>query len=147
MAYKKCSQFLEALRAFGKVACPLVSLCSPIPVTAQSFLEDMELIGVGVGGLSSLADSFSRRSGGLSDGSRYSFSRYYSSDVPDLRITMLSPISRNLGIIWGLGTGESGEKYHIEPSLKIGFLAARPVGRSGLLSFSVSTVQSNCVIA
>lgn len=122
----------------------LASLClcliSTTPARAQAFLEDMELVGVGVGGLSSLADSFSRRTGGLSDGSRYSFSRYYSSDFPDLRVVMLSPINPNFGVIWGFGTGESGAKYHIEPSLKIGFLATQPVGDSGLLSLSVSTV-------
>lgn len=53
---------------------------------------------------------------------------------------MLSPINSNSGMIWGFGTGESGAKYHIEPSLKIGFLATQPVGENGLLSLSVSTV-------
>ena len=42
--------------------------------------------------------------------------------------------------LWGFGTGEGGAKYHIEPSLKFGFLATEPVGDGGLLSLSVTTV-------
>ena len=126
------------LRANLKFAC--FCLLFSKPAGAQAFLEDMELVGVGVGGLSSLAAKLRRGTGGLSDGSRYSFARYYSSDFKDLRITMLSPINSNFGIIWGFGTGESGEKYHIEPSVKIGFLATQPVGDNGLLSLSASAV-------
>ena len=126
------------LRANLGLAC--LCLMSAKPVAAQEFLEDMELVGVGVGSLSSLAASFRSRTGGLSDGSRYSFNRYYSTDFQDLRVTMLSPINPNFGIIWGFGTGESGAKYHIEPSLKIGFVATEPVGDNGLLSLSATTV-------
>ncbi len=57
-----------------------------------------------------------------------------------MRITLLSPVNANFGVIWGLGTGEGGEKYHIEPSLKIGFLATEPMGDNGLLSLAVTTV-------
>ena len=128
------------LRANFGLACFCLCLLSSKPAGAQAFLEDMKLVGVGVNGLSSRAASFRRLTGGLSDGSRYSFSRYYSSNFQDLRFTMLSPVNSNFGIIWGFGTGESGAKYHIEPSLKIGFLTTQPVGDNGLLSISVSTV-------
>ena len=110
------------------------------PAGAQAFLEDMELVGVGGGSLSSIAARFRKQSGGLSDGSRYSFNRYYSTDFEDLHITMLSPITRNFGILWGFGTGERGEVYRIDPSLRLGFIATEPVGDNGLLSLTVSTV-------
>ena len=110
------------------------------PANAQAFLEDMELIGIGGSGQSSIANSLGRRTGGLSDGSRYSYNRYYSTDFHDLRVTMLSPINPNFGIIWGFGTGESGDKYQIDPSVKLGFLATEPVGESGLLSLSVAGI-------
>ena len=131
----------EMLRVNISLACVFAYLNSVSPIQAQdAFLEEMKLVGVGVGNLSSLADRFSRQTGGLSDGSRYSFSRYYTSDFKDLRFTMLSPINPNFGILWGFGTGEGGAKYHIEPSLKFGFLASEPVGDDGLLSLSVTTV-------
>ena len=134
-------KYLNKMRVNSWLACLLACLNSVSPIQAQdAFLEDMELVGVGVGNLSSLADTFSRQTGGLSDGSRYSFGRYYTSDFKDLRFTMMSPINSNFGILWGFGTGEGGAKYHIEPSLKFGFLATEPVGDSGLLSLSVTTV-------
>ena len=132
----------EVLRVDFWLACLCACLNSVGPIQAQdAFLEEMELVDVGVGDLSSLADRFSRQTGGLSDGSRYSFSRYYNSEIKDWRFTMLSPVNSNFGILWGFGTGEGGAKYHIEPSLKFGFLAIEPIGDNGLLSLSVTTVM------
>ena len=140
MAKRNWAHIPRKLRADLGLACLCLCVASVKPAGANPFLEDMELIGVGIGGLSSLASSFRSGSGGLSDGSRYSFNRYYTSDFKDVRFTLLSPIDRNFGIIWGFGTGESGSKYDIEPSLKFGFLATQPLGDNGLLSLSVSTV-------
>ena len=129
-------------------ACLLVCASS---LHAQEFFEDMRLIDARVGPMSSLADSFSDQSGGLSDGSRYSFNRYYDSDGLDVRFTFLTPMSPNFGVIWGFGTGESGPNFQIEPSLKFGFLATEPIGDNALLSFSLTTVldgyfrESACV--
>lgn len=120
--------------------CACLCLLSVHPAKAQSFLEDMELIGIGGSGQSSIAASFRIKTGGLSDGSRYDFSRYYSTDFRDLRVTMLSPLTQNFGIIWGFGTGERGDKYKIDPSLKLGFLATVPAGENALLSLSVTSV-------
>ena len=117
------------LRVNSWSGCLCACLNSAGPIQAQdAFLEDMELVDVGVGDLSSLVDRFSRQTGGLSDVSRCSFSRYYNSEIKDWRFTMLSPVNCNFGILWGFGTGESGAKYHIEPSLKFGILAIEPIG-------------------
>jgi hypothetical protein len=131
---------LHVGRADLGMACLCVCLLSGTPAPAQAFLEDMELVSVRISKISSHPTSFRSGTGGLSDGSRYSFDRYYSSDFKDLRVTMLSQINSDFGVIWGFGTGERGEKYHIEPSLKIGFLQTVPVGDNGLLSLSVTTV-------
>ena len=106
----------------------------------QSADTDARLVGVEVGGLSSLAVEMAAGSGGLSDGSRYSFGRYYDTDMRDLRVTMLSQLDDNFGIIWGFGTGEAGDKYHIEPSLKIGFVTTERISENEMMSFSISTV-------
>ncbi len=110
-------------------------------LAAQTFFEDMQLVNIEVGGLSSIARSMQNGSGGLSNGSRYSFDRYYRSDIPipDLRFTMLSPITSDFGIIWGFGTGESGDKYRIDPSLQVGFLYIQPLRDNEWLSLSVTT--------
>mgnify|MGYP001822825989 CR=1 FL=1 len=138
MVWANWGQIPRTLCASLRLVC--LCLLYTKPVDAQEFLEDMEFVGIGVGGLSSIAASFRIRTGGLSDGSRYSFSRYYSTEFPDLRFTMLSPINSNLGVIWGFGTGERGQIYHIEPSLKVGFIATEPLGDNALLSLTVATV-------
>lgn len=128
-------------RAFLGITAAVLGLSLSHPVLAQAFLEDMELIGIGGSGQSSIAAAFRKRTGGLSDGSRYSFRRYYSTDFRDLRVTMMSPVNPNFGIIWGFGTGESGNKYKVDPSLKLGFLATKPVGDNGLLSLTFTSVM------
>ncbi len=110
------------------------------PANAQAFLEQVKLVSIQKGGLSSLARDLSRGMGGLSNGSRYSFDRYYSTDIPEIRFTMLSPINSNFGILWGFGTGESGDKYRIEPSLKLGFLLVDQLSRNEWLSLSITAV-------
>lgn len=107
---------------------------------AQWFLEDAQLVDVRVGELSSQVNDMASGTGLLSDGTEYSFSRWYSSNWEDLRFTMMTPVSDNLGIYWGFGTGESGNKYQIDPSVKLGFIATEPVSENGLLSLSVSVV-------
>ncbi len=107
---------------------------------AQQFLEDAKLVDVSVGDLSQVADEMSYGTGLLSDGTTYSFDRYYSNDWVDLRFTWMTPLSKNFGVYWGFGTGERGEKYRIDPSLKLGFLATRPTSEHSLWSFSISTV-------
>ena len=110
------------------------------PSHAQWFLEEAHLVDVSVGSNSREVDTLARGRGLLSDGSEYSFERYYSSNWEDLRITMMTPLSRNFGVYWGFGTGESGDKYQIDPSVKVGFVTTDEVSENGLLSLSVSVV-------
>lgn len=107
---------------------------------AQWFLEDARLVDVRVGELSSQVNDMASGTGLLSDGTEYSFSRWYSSNWEDLRFTMMTPVSDNLGIYWGFGTGESGNKYQIDPSVKLGFVATEPITDNSFLSLSFSVV-------
>jgi hypothetical protein len=108
--------------------------------SAQWFLEDAELVDVRVGSLSDEVDALAKGSGLLSDGRTFSFDRWYSSTWVDLRFTFMTPVSKNLGIYWGFGTGERGEKFRIDPSIKLGFLAIEPITENSQLSLSVSVV-------
>jgi hypothetical protein len=108
--------------------------------SAQWFLEDAQLVDVRVGSLSEEADALAVGSGLLSDGRTYSFDRWYSSTWEDLRFTFMTPVSKNLGIYWGFGTGERGEKFRIDPSIKLGLLAIEPITENSQLSLSVSVV-------
>lgn len=118
------------------VACLLVAPGA----SAQEFLEDAQMVDLRVSANSYRTDRLESGGGILSDGTPYSFRPWYDGDLADLRLTMFTPTSENFGVYWGFGTGESGEKYEIDPSLKVGFLATEPVGENALLSLSVSVV-------
>lgn len=107
---------------------------------AQWFLEDARLVDVHVGELSDNVDALARDEGLLSDGTEYTFERWYRSNWVDLRFTFMTPISGNFGVYWGFGTGERGEKYEIDPSIKLGFVSIRPISENSYLSLSVSAV-------
>lgn len=73
-------------------------------------------------------------------GSSVRFDKWYSSKWVDSRITFMTQVSANLGVLWGFSTGERGEKYTIDPALKLGFIYRHPVTRSSAFSFSASTI-------
>lgn len=65
---------------------------------------------------------------------------WYRSTWKDLRLTWMTQLNRDSGFIWGLGTGERGEKYAIAPSLKFGFVQQASVGTKAVLSLRATTV-------
>ena len=76
----------------------------------------------------------------LSDGTPVRFRQWYSSDMPNLSVTWLTEVTPNFGLFWGFGTGERGEKYRIDPSMTLGFIAMRKLSRSATLSLSATTI-------
>lgn len=107
---------------------------------AQQFLAEARLVDVRAGNLSGVVVKLASGRGLLSDGTEYSFGRWYKSNWFDLRFTLMSPISENLGVYWGFGTGERGEKYQIDPSLALGFIATEPITDNSFVSLSVRGV-------
>lgn len=70
------------------------------------------------------------------------FDVWYGEDaLPDLKFAFLTPVGPDVGFLWGFGTGDSGEKYWIEPSLKLGVIARQPLSEHaeivGRMSFVV----------
>jgi hypothetical protein len=110
------------------------------PALADVSLEDTHLIGLSLGSDLSSIPSKSRRDGyELSDGSPVSFDEWYRDRIPNFQIDFITEITPDFGLLWGVGTGEYGEKYRIEPSLRLGLLYTRPVGRNGVLSMRLTT--------
>ncbi|WP_294608504.1 hypothetical protein [Roseovarius sp.] len=109
--------------------------------SAQSFLENTYLVDIRAG--EDLSQSIRKfRQGGyeLSNGNYVSFSRWYKSNWRNLQITMMTQTSKEFGLLWGFGTGEVGEKYTIDPSLKIGFIWQSEVEENFRLSLSATTL-------
>ncbi|MGG7645462.1 hypothetical protein ACQ5SP_11710 [Rhodovulum sp. YNF3179] len=108
------------------------------PAVAQAFLEDTVLADIGISRRSESARSLSWGETQLSDGTSVPFEPWYSSDWRDLRVTLLTLVDENFGILWGLGTGERGEKYEIEPSVTLGFIRRFDLSRNSSLTLRLS---------
>ena len=74
-----------------------------------------------------------------SGGERVVFSYWYSSNWTDMRATWMTQLSASTGFIWGLGTGEHGPKYHIAPSLKLGFIHRETLAHHTVLTLRATT--------
>lgn len=139
---KVSRQFVTPLTACGRrIGAGLLSaLLACAPALAGPALGETWLIGVSLGSDLSPVPSETRHLGyELSGGERVSFEDWYQVRVPDLRLDFLTELTPDLGLIWGVGTGEYGEKYRIDPSLRVGLLYTRPVGRNGVLSLRLTT--------
>lgn len=114
------------------------------PAAAEAFPERNKstfLIGVRNGSQLS-ADVRSVRAGGyeLADGTPVDFADWYSSDWTDIGLTWLTQIDKGFGVIWGLSTGERGEKYRIDPALKLGITLQRRVSRHSFATLTAHTI-------
>lgn len=108
--------------------------------SADVLLESTHLIGVSLGSdLSSIPNSVRPKGYELSGGAEVSFDAWYRDRIPNLQIDFITEITPDFGFLWGVGTGEYGEKYQIDPSLRLGFLYTRPVGGNGVLSMRLTT--------
>ncbi|MCO8146403.1 hypothetical protein NHN26_14335 [Rhodovulum tesquicola] len=93
------------------------------PATAFDFLEDTFLLDVRVGSnRSSAAQGLRNGAYELADGTQVAFWNWYSPNIPELSMIVLTQVSADFGIIWGLSTGEKAPKYRIDPALHMGFV-------------------------
>lgn len=68
------------------------------------------------------------------------FDRWYSTKWNDTRISWLTQVNQNFGLIWGVSSGERAKKYRIDPGLRLGFLFQTTAGKNSVLSLSGSTM-------
>lgn len=90
---------------------------------AQEFWENTFLLDAYIGShRSNVADALSTGGYELSGGAFIDFNDWYTPEFPDTTILFLKQVTPDFGIIWGLSTGEKGEKYKIDPALQVGFV-------------------------
>ena len=107
---------------------------------AQSFLENTHLIDIHMGSRRSDEVSLLRTGGyELADGTAVRFDPWYRTNWRDMSIIFLTEASPNWGLIWGLSTGEKGEKYQIDPAVEVGLIFQVPLSGSASLAISAST--------
>lgn len=83
------------------------------------------------------------RAGGYESayGQWISFDRWYRpSGLKDTRLTWMTQLHPRFGLLWGMSTGEQGEKYRIDPAFKLGFVFQENFGRHAHVSVKASTL-------
>ncbi len=118
--------------------CVIAYLFSCKPVSSQNWVQRTHLVSVSDD--MSMSTSMRRIGRGgyeLSGGERVSFSRWYSSKWKDTHFTWMTEVNQNVGFYWGFGTGERGEKYTVDPALRLGLVMQMQPSRNSVLSLSL----------
>ena len=120
-------------RIFQSLICLLCSVCANEARSSNtlhgadngSFVDATYWIELRQGGeFSALASGYSMGGYESAHGEWIGFRRWYSRRYgwTNAHATWMTQITNNFGVIWGGSTGEWGEKYRIEPGIKIGFI-------------------------
>lgn len=129
-----------ARRLFSLSSGILALLWMTESIAADEFAASTHLLDVRQGSTrSDFVKEVSRGGYELADGTPVDFSDWYSSVWTDLEVDFFTDVSGNLGLIWGISTGERGEKYRISPGLKVGFVYSLAPTPDSTLSLSAST--------
>ena len=90
--------------------------------------------------LSKLAAAYRSTSYESSSGKLVTFDKWYSTRLADTRLTWMTQMTPEFGLIWGMSTGERGEKYAIAPSVKLGFVYQTKVSHSSTFSVRATSL-------
>jgi hypothetical protein len=128
---------------FGLVVCLSTSAAkaTELPAAAKYFFANTYLIDIGQGSQLSQVMRASQTGGfETANGNWVSFKGWYSTNWTDSRLAMMTQLTPWLGLIWGASTGELGEKYTIDPSVKVGLVVRHDFAKNSSLSFKATTV-------
>jgi len=120
----------------------LAQLLTSVTASSHGFQpqQDLHLIGFDVGSPLAMFPDQARRQGfELSDGTYQTFDRWYRTTFPEIRVDFLYVVEPDFALIFGLGSGQYGEKFQIDPSFNIGFIRQVDVGENGTLSLRLTT--------
>jgi hypothetical protein len=130
---------IRGARALGLAA---VFAWAGTPGHAGEFWDNTYLLNLTLG--SSLTEDVEKLSTGgyeLADGTPVNFQYWYQRTWTDLHLQMLTQLSPDFGILWGLSAGESGPKYTIYPGVTFGVLWQIFQNGNSNLTLSLSTVR------
>lgn len=91
------------------------------------------------GGFSDLAALAATQGYELSGGEPVALSKWYTPALRELSIDFLTTLDADDGIIWGFSTGEAGEKYTIDPAVRLGIIKQWHPSPRSTLTLTVTT--------
>ena len=68
------------------------------------------------------------------------FNDWYFTSWKDTRLSWMTQLTPNFGLVWGLSTGERAKKHVIDPGLRVGFIFQSELGKKSHISFSFTSV-------
>src|SRR5450830_1187298 len=68
-------------------------------------------------------------------GEHVSLHRFYSTRWTDFKVLWATYVKQSSLFIWGASSGESGEKYRIQPALTLGFVHQHKIENKATLTF------------
>jgi hypothetical protein len=139
--YKNISNLALRLAAFGAFIWSPTIQADNFLSQGHTFAQSTYLIEVSQDSPLSLKARGMRYGGFETSGGNWvGFDNWYSTEWRDTRLSWITQVNANLGLIWGLSSGERAEKYSIDSGLRLGFLFQTQPRKHSLLSISGSTV-------
>lgn len=133
-----CRSALAQRSAFDFLPPPINTLAS-----GSSIWGATNLVEIKQGSESSdLINSYSRGGYETAYGYPVNFDRWYrpKNGWVDSKLVFMTQFNDNFGLLWGVSTGEQGNKYSIAPGMKVGFVYRLPAYASGNLYIRATTV-------
>lgn len=124
------------LRGFLTLSCGIaLALAGAQPAPAQELFHGTSLLSVTIGSARSTAARALGQGGyELAGGEYVDFAPWYDANGPDVTVLLLRRMSQELGLIWGVSTGERAQKHRIQPGLHLGVAWRRPISAIGAVS-------------
>lgn len=129
------TKLIKGIAALCCIFTPLRSIASPIAIIEKTYLVEL----VQGSELTKIVRNTQRYGFESARGEWVSFKGWYTSNWTDSQITFMTELSPAVGLLWGFGTGEYGEKYNIDPSFKVGFIWRQDISKTSSLSFRATT--------
>jgi hypothetical protein len=76
----------------------------------------------------------------LSSGAPLALKNWYTPSFTDTRLTYMTQVHKKVGLIWGFSTGESAQKYTVDPSMKLGLVFRHEFDKTSAVSFRGTTI-------
>ncbi|EAQ05699.1 hypothetical protein SKA53_06332 [Yoonia vestfoldensis SKA53] len=128
-------------RWFGRVGLAIGSTFQAQAAGAQDVWSQTSVLDVRTGSVrSGIALDLSAGRYALEDGTMVELSDWYRPRFLDLNILFLTEIQPSFGAIWGFSTGETGQKYTIDPGLWVGFVYRADLDDNQALTVSATTL-------
>ncbi len=119
----------------------LVAGIGPSGAQAQTLLQQTLLLDARTGSSrAALAQDMAQGGYELSDGTEVDFVDWYSPRLPEMTVKLLTAMTPSFGMIWGVSTGERGEKYRIDPGIWLGFVYRHDLTTHSTVSLTASTL-------